>query len=113
MNDRAPQVWGIWHARFDYSEGKGHKYRPVIVADMCSYGLLVMMVTSATNKLQLEHDYLIRDRREAGLEKASIARADRIAEIPSGYLGTTGYIGTLTERDIVAITMVLAEIASG
>ena len=112
-NDCAPQEWEIWHARFDFSEGKGYKYRPVIVVDTCDDGSLVMMVTSAGNKLHLEHDYLIRDWQEAGLEKPSIARADRIAEIPAGYLGTSGYIGRLAEHDIAEITTVLAEIAEG
>ena len=109
-NSRTPQEWEIWHARFDFSEGKGYKYRPVIVVDVKDDGSLVMMVTSATNKLHLEHDYLIRDWEKAGLEKPSIARVDRIAEIPAGYLGTTGYIGHLSERDIASLTRILAEI---
>lgn len=113
MSERTPQPWEIWHARFDFSEGKGYKYRPVIVVDVGSDGSLVMMVTSATNKLSLAHDYLIRDWREAGLQKESIARADRLAEIPADYLGTAGYIGTLTQNDIAAIAIILAEIAAG
>ena len=72
MNNRAPHVWEIWHARFNYSEGKGYKYRPVIVIDVHRSGLLIMMVTSATNKLHLEHDYLIRNWKEAGLDKESL-----------------------------------------
>ncbi len=51
------------------------------------------MVTSATNKLSLDHDYLIREWEAAGFDKPSIARLDRIAEIPPGYLGTAGRIG--------------------
>ena len=47
---------------------------------------------------------------EAGLDKPSIARADRVAEIPPGYLGTAGKIGHLSERDIVAISGILAQI---
>ena len=74
-------------------------------------GRLVMMVTGASNKLSLPHDYLIRDWREAGLDKPSIARADRIAEIPADYLGTAGRIGKLSERDIDAIKYVLAAVA--
>ena len=112
-NDHAPQEWEIWHARFDFSEGKGCKYRPVIVVDTCEDGSLVMMVTSAGNKLHLDHDYLIRDWQEAGLEKPSIARVDRISEIPAGYLGTSGYIGRLAAHDIAEIITVLAEIAEG
>lgn len=57
-NDHAPQEWEIWHARFDFSEGKGCKYRPVIVVDTCEDGSLVMMVTSAGNKLHLDHDFI-------------------------------------------------------
>lgn len=108
-----PQAWEVWHARFNYSEGSGYKYRPVIIVDVLDDDSLVMMVTSATNKLHLEHDYVIRNWKEAGLDKPSIARADRIAQIPAGYLGLAGYIGRLAECDISAITQILAEIAKG
>lgn len=107
-----PRMWEIWHARFDYEEGDGYKYRPVIVVGVREDGSLVMMVTSSTNKLHLKHDYLLRDWREAGLDKPSIARADRVVEIPPGYLGTAGRIGRLTERDISAICAILAQIDS-
>lgn len=73
-------------------------------------GSLVAMVTSATNKLSLEHDYLIREWKSAGLDKPSIARLDRIAEIPSGYLGSTGRIGRLANGDAAAIKAMLTEI---
>lgn len=108
---RIPQLWEVWHARFDFSEGKGYKYRPVIVVGTRDDGSLAMMVTSATSKLSLEHDYLIRNWREAGLDKPSIARADRIAQIPLSYLGTAGLIGRLSQTDIDGITAVLAQIA--
>lgn len=68
------------------------------------------MVTSATNKLSLEHDYLIREWKSAGLDKPSIARLDRIAEIPSGYLGSAGRIGRLANGDAAAIKAMLTEI---
>ena len=102
-----PQLWEVWHARFNYSEGHGYKYRPVIVVGVRDDGTLVMMVTSATNKLSLPHDYPICDWKAAGLDKPSIARADRIAEIPAGYLGSAGRIGKLSDRDIKAIINVL------
>lgn len=54
--DAKPQMWEVWHARFDYEEGRGYKWRPVIVVGVCESGSLVMMVTSSTNKLHLEHD---------------------------------------------------------
>ena len=106
-----PQRWEIWHARFDFSEGKGYKYRPVIVLDIRPNGNLVMMVTSATNKLHLEHDYPIVDWKEAGLTKPSIARADRIAEIPAGYLGTAGRIGKLSDQAISSLNDILRKMA--
>ena len=110
MSECVPQPWEVWHARFNFSEGRGYKYRPVIVLAAQADGSLVTMVTSATNKLSLEHDYLIQEWEAAGLDKPSIARLDRIAQIPAGYLGTAGRIGRLADKDIVAIKAMLAEI---
>ena len=107
MANDAPREWEVWHARFDFSEGSGYKYRPVIVVGTRADGSIVMMVTGAASKLSLPHDYLIRDWEEAGLDKPSIARADRIAEIPPGYLGTAGKIGKLSDHDINALKLVL------
>ncbi len=50
-SSEAPKPWEAWHARFDFSEGKGYKYRPVIVVEVATDGSIVMMVTSTTNKL--------------------------------------------------------------
>ena len=107
MSDVAPAPWEVWHARFNFDGGKGYKYRPVIVLGTRAGGSLVMMVTSATNKLRLEHDYLLQDWQEAGLVKPSIARVDRIAEIPPGYLGSAGRVGRLSARDEFAIRDIL------
>lgn len=54
MNELVPQPWEVWHARFNFSEGHGYKYRPVIVLATRADGSLVAMVTSATNKLSKE-----------------------------------------------------------
>ncbi len=112
MSDKEPQPWEVWHARFDFSEGHGYKFRPVIVLAMRPDGTLVAMVTSAANKLSLEHDYLIQEWEAAGLAKPSIARLDRIAEIPAGYLGNAGRIGRLAEDDIASIKAMLADITN-
>lgn len=112
MSEQIPRLWEIWHARFNFDGNKGYKYRPVIVVGVREDGSLVMMVTSATNKLHLEHDYLIQDWQEAGLDKPSIARADRIAEIPPSYLGTSGKIGRLSDADIAALGSMLERIVS-
>lgn len=109
-NKAQPHQWEVWHARFNYDGNKGYKYRPVIIVGTREDGSLVMMVTSSTNKLHLEHDYLLRDWKAAGLRKPSIARADRIAEVPAGYLGSAGYIGTLSLVDIAALSAILADI---
>ena len=108
--DACPQVWEAWHARFGYQEGHGYKFRPVIVVGVHEDGSLVMMVTSSTNRLRLEHYYPLRDWREAGPDKPSVPRADRVAEMPHGYLGTAGRIGRLSERDIAAISGMLSQI---
>lgn len=104
----SPQLWEVWHARFNFDDGKGYKFRPVIVVGVRDDGSLAMMVTSSTNKLRLEHDHPIRDWKQAGLTKPSIARADRIAFIPPAHLGTAGRIGRLSEADAAAISMILA-----
>ena len=67
MSELAPRPWEVWHARFNYSEGHGYKFRPVIVLATRPDGLLVAMVTSTTNKLSLEHDYPIQEWEAAGL----------------------------------------------
>jgi len=108
MSERVPRPWEVWHARFDFSEGRGYKYRPVIVLATKPDGSLVTMVTSVGNKLSLEHDYPIREWEAAGLDKPSIARLDRIVEIPPGYLGTSGRIGRLAEGDVAAIKAILS-----
>ncbi|WP_283170965.1 type II toxin-antitoxin system PemK/MazF family toxin [Curtanaerobium respiraculi] len=110
MSDRVPQPWEVWHARFDFPEGRGYKFRPVIVLAARADGSLVAMVTSSSNKLSLAHDYPLREWGAAGLDKPSIARFDRIAEIPPGYLGMAGRIGRLADSDIAAIKAILAEI---
>ncbi len=111
MSEVKPEPWEVWHARFNYDGGTGYKYRPVIVVDVRDDGSLVMMVTSAANKLSLAHDYPIKNWRAAGLRQPSIARADRIAEIPAGYLGSAGRIGVLSEEDVVAITAIVRSLA--
>lgn len=113
MSSEVPAPWEVWHARFNFDGKRGYKYRPVIVVGVRENGSLVMMVTSATNKLQLEHDYLLQDWREAGLDKPSIARADRIAEIPPSYVGTVGKIGRLSTRDEMALRELLTSMAAG
>ncbi len=110
MSELSPAQWEVWHARFNYEGKKGYKYRPVIVLGAWTEGSLVMMVTSATNKLHLAHDYLLMDWKEAGLDKPSIARADRIAEIPLNYIGTSGRIGRLSKRDEAALRNILERV---
>lgn len=113
MNNGAmPRPWEVWHARFNFEGKKGYKYRPVIVLAVSGSGSIVMVVTSASNKLHLEHDYCLQDWEEAGLDKPSIARADRIAEIPPSYVGTAGKIGRLSMRDEAAIRDTLAVLCS-
>ena len=61
MSSEAPALWEVWHARLNFDGKRSYKYRPVIVVGVRENGSLVMMVTSTTNKLQLEHDYLLQD----------------------------------------------------
>ena len=106
MNEVVPQIWDVWHARFNYDGGRGYKYRPVIIVGTKEGGALVMMVTSSTNKLHLEHDW-----EAAGLRKPSIARTDRIAEVSVAYFGTADRIGRLSSRDVEGIVSILAAVS--
>lgn len=81
MSDQGPLPWEVWHARFDFSEGSGYKFRPVVVLAANSRGTIAAMVTSATNKLALEYDYRLKDWRMAGLDKPSIVRLRRVHAI--------------------------------
>ena len=110
MSESTIKVWEVWHARFSFDDGRGYKFRPVIVVGVRSDGSLAMMVTSSTNKLHLEHDYPIRDWEQAGLHKPSIARVDRIAFIPPEHLGTAGRMGRLSDTDISAISAILTSL---
>ena len=49
MSELVPQPWEIWHARFDFSEGHGYKYRPVIVLATSSF----LFISIATFPLAL------------------------------------------------------------
>lgn len=101
--------WDIWHVRFAYEEKHGYKYRPAIVVAVSEDGSQVMMVSDANNKLQLEGDYLIKDWQEAGLDKPSIARVQRVVEIPPSYIGKGGKFGHLSERDARNIEILLKQ----
>ena len=110
MSDPSPNLWEVWHARCESEGGRGYKYRPVIIVGVSSDGSLAMMVTSSTNRLRLPHDYLLVDWEQAGLVKPSIARVDRIVELPPNYIGTAGKIGELSDRDVRALLSILAEL---
>ncbi len=99
-----PQKWEVWRARFNFEEGKGYKYRPVVIVGKQLDQMEAMMVTGCGNKLSLPHDHVLIDWEEAGLDKPSIARADRIARLPLSYIGTSGRIGKLSESDKSAIS---------
>lgn len=104
MAESEPQKWEVWHVRFNFEEGKGYKYRPVVIVGKQLEQMEAMMVTSCGNKLSLPHDHVLIDWEAAGLEKPSIARVDRVAKLPLSYVGTSGRIGKLSQSDRSAIS---------
>ena len=106
-SDIQPSPWEIWHARFNF-DGRGYKYRPVLVLAWSHDGLLAAMITSASNKLSLPLDTPLKDWRAAGLTKPSLVRVDRITLLPPTYLGTAGRIGRLSPRDAHRVSRALA-----
>ena len=69
--------------------------------------MISVMVTSAANKLRMEHDCPLVDWRKDGLDRPSIARADRVALLPAGYIGSAGRIGCLSDLDATAVAAAL------
>ena len=102
-----PAPWEIWHARFNF-DGRGYKFRPVLILACSQDGLLAAMISSASNKLSLPLDTPLEDWRAAGLTKASLVRVDRIALLPPTYLGAGGRIGRLSPRDAHRVSQALA-----
>ena len=105
--EKVPAPWEFWHARFNF-DGRGYKFRPVLVLACSQDGLLAAMITSASNKLSLPLDTPLKDWRAAGLTKASLVRVDRITLLPPTYLGTAGCIGRLSLRDAHRVSQALA-----
>ena len=105
--DGFPREWEIWHAKFVFDNGKGYKFRPVLVIGSSGRLFAAAMVTSVGNKLSLSHDYVLRDWAEAGLNNPSIVRLDRIAELNRGDIGSGGKFGRLSFFDQMKISSIL------
>ena len=104
-----PKEWEIWRARFDFSDGKGCKHSPVLLLGERKGNLLVTLVTDATDGQTLEHDCPIRDWRTAGLKKPSVARVDRIAEVPADCLEPESRMGKLSSVDANTVSLALVD----
>lgn len=105
-------VWEVWPARFDYSEAKGCKYRPVVVADVCGDGSLVMMVPPATNKLHLKH--LSHPRLERSRVPEGVHRTrGQGCQDSSGAPRHCRLHRNSDRNDSAAVTLILSETASG
>ncbi len=91
----------IWSASVRYEDSSKVKPRPVIFIDANSYTIL--QLSSKTER----EGYIIRDWKEAGLDKPSIIRTDR--RVVLNESDVKEYIGVLTERDLQGFLAYLRE----
>ena len=107
MTEASPKEWEIWHAKFWFDDKKAYKFRPVLTLACQGDQFAAAMITSAHNKLSLPHDYVLADWRSEGLNKPSLVRLDRIAQLTGGDLGRGGKFGSLSLRDRLHIAAIL------
>lgn len=91
----------IWSASVRYEDSETVKPRPVIFIDANSYTIL--QLSSKTER----EGYIIKDWKEAGLEKPSVIRTDRRVILKE--TDVKSYIGVLTERDLLGFLNYLRE----
>lgn len=95
----------VWWTQFPFQEVDECKHRPAIVIDNDKIAILAMMVTSKDK----ENPYSIRidDWDQAGLDRESWARIDRIIQIDEWRMDKK--IGNLSERDLKKIMQLVVE----
>ena len=91
--------WEVWLAKWEHPDGKGYKYRPVIILEPRDDGAVVMKITSSST-VSYPSDYKVEDWEEAGLKKPSIARVSQIRFLSFDDFGHDEPFGRMTERDV-------------
>lgn len=110
MIEFAPSRFDVLHMKFRFSERKGYKFRPVLVIDGSELdAVAVAMVAGAESKISFPHDVFLDDWREAGLDKRSIARLDKMARLSAADTGSAGVIGHLSLRDAIRVASMLEQ----
>lgn len=91
----------IYWADFDYEENDGQsKRRPVLLLDVD----IILPVAKITSKeTRTNKDYIIKNWKDAGLDKESVIRFDKIMLAMQKDLKEEDYIGHLSEEDIKTI----------
>ncbi len=91
----------IYWADFDYEENDGQsKRRPVLLLDVD----IILPIAKITSKeIRTNKDYEIKKWQDAGLDKESVIRFDKIMLVMQKDLKEEDYIGHLSEEDIKAI----------
>lgn len=99
----------IWWVHFPYQEEDIEKRRPAIVIDDETIAVLAMYVTSKdkNNPYSIE----IEDWKESGLTRPSWTRIDRIISLNEWYMDRK--IGKLSQKDLIKLVQLVAEITSG
>lgn len=108
---RFPKQWELWVVRFNYKEGHGYKYRPILVLLCEQDKVYSAMITSSHAMFEKSSTIPLQDWTKEGLKKPSFVRLDRIAWLPREYFATDKRIGSISENDKMAIEAALQSLA--
>ena len=101
-------IGDVWWTHFPFENSNIVKHRPAIVINDDEIAILAMYVTSKDK--ETPYSIEITDWEQTGLSKVSWARIDRIISISEWNLDRK--IGKLTERDLLKILQLVAEITT-
>ena len=101
-------IGDVWWTHFPFENSNIVKHRPAIVINDDEIAILAMYVTSKDK--ETPYSIEITDWEQTGLSKVSWARIDRIISISEWNLDRK--IGKLTERDLLKILQLVAELTT-
>lgn len=110
MSDCPPELYEVWKLEFEYEDRPGIvKMRPVIIGANADGGdaVLIVKVTGHGPRKEYPGEIWIRDWKEAGLEKRSVARCSKSVIVPIEAFRSAELYGKLSQRDADTIAETL------
>ena len=99
--------WEIWEANVPFEEGKGSKFRPVLILSQKEMLVLSLKMTSHEPRYKkIEGEYEVYRWKEAGLEKQTVIQCSKKLKLDiSSFTGKK--FGRLAAVDILGIQALL------